>query len=121
MVFIRTIEDIKGTKRDVRWLHGYSRRLLVKEDGQPFSFNVSTAKKSEFDICYPDHDEINFVLEGSCIFTIDGKEHQGKPGTLFILEKGKKMNMKILEDVKMICIFNPPLEDTEVPADIDGH
>ncbi|MEN8671481.1 MAG: ectoine synthase, partial [Ketobacter sp.] len=44
----------------------------------------------------------------------DGKVYPITPGTLYILDKHDKHVLRAFEEMKMACVFNPPLTGKEV-------
>jgi len=44
----------------------------------------------------------------------DGLTYQIRPGTLYALDGHEKHLLRASEEMRMICVFNPPLTGTEV-------
>lgn len=43
-MIIRTLDEIKGTERDVPWGNGQSRRFLLEKDKMGFTFTETSVK-----------------------------------------------------------------------------
>ena len=44
----------------------------------------------------------------------DGKKYAIKPGTVYALDKHYKHKLRAFSELKLACVFNPPLNGTEV-------
>ncbi len=42
-----------------------------------------------------------------------GKEHEVRPGVLYALDMNDRHTLIAEEDLRMICVFNPPLSGAE--------
>jgi len=91
---------------------------LLKDDNMGFSFHITTIYAStETHIHYQNHLESVYCMSGNGeIETIaDGKIYKIEPGTLYILDKHDEHLLRGgSEDMKMACVFNPPLNGKEV-------
>jgi L-ectoine synthase len=118
-MFIRSIDDIKGTSREVfaenkNWV---SRRLLLKKDGMGFSFHETIIfAGTETHIWYKHHLEAVYCVEGEGeVETIaDGKIYHITPGTLYALNDHDEHYLRAKKDMRLLCVFNPPVTGTEV-------
>lgn len=124
-MIVRHLQDIKGTKREVSpktnptWV---SHRLLLKNDGLGFSFHDTRIfAGTETHICYKNHFEAVYCVSGKGeIESIsDGKIHKIEDGTMYALDKHDDHLLRCEEEMRLICVFNPPLTGTEV-HDKDG-
>jgi len=97
--------------------------MLLKDDQMGFSFHITTIyANKETHIHYKNHLESVYCMSGNGeIETLsDGKVYQIRPGTLYILDKHDEHMLRGgTEDMKMACVFNPPLSGKEV-HDKDG-
>src|SRR3989338_1839226 len=112
-MIIRSLDEIKGTDREVEsaersWI---SRRLLLKTDGLGFSFhNTTVFAGTELRVHFKNHLEACYCIEGEGeIQTPGGKIYEIKKGTLYALDQHDKHILKAKTDLKLICVFNPPL------------
>ena len=94
-----------------------STRLLLKDDNMGFSFHVTTIYKgADFRMHYQNHLESVYCMSGRGEIENldDGKTHQIEAGTVYILDKHDKHILRAFEEMKMACVFNPPLNGKEV-------
>lgn len=121
-MIVRSLEDIIGTKDDVADGNWRSRRFVSAHDKLGFSVNDTIIKggtKNYF--WYKNHIEAVYVIEGEGeIEQIEtGKVWQLKPGTIYVLNENDKHEVRTKTDMRMVCVFNPPLVGTET-HDEDG-
>lgn len=118
-MLVRKIDDAKGTRREVfaenkNWV---SRRLLLKNDGMGFSFHETIIfAGTETHIWYKHHLEAVYCVEGEGeVETVeDGKIYLITPGTLYALNNHDEHYLRAKKDMRLICVFNPPVTGTEV-------
>ena len=129
-MIVRTLEECENSERRVATETWESTRMLLKDDQMGFSFHITTIyANKETHIHYKNHLESVYCMSGNGeIETLsDGKVYQIRPGTLYILDKHDEHMLRGgTEDMKMACVFNPPLSGKEVhdengvyPADLD--
>lgn len=112
---IRTVENIKNTKRDVKFTGGNSLRLILKEDNMGFSFHETHVKKGKWHWHYKNHLESCYCIKGKAILhNLDnGKNYNVKKGVIYILDNHDNHIFEALEDTVLISVFNPPLIGNE--------
>jgi len=116
-MIVRSIDDVKGTDREVKAPTFVSRRLLLRRDGMGFSLHETTLYAgTETYIWYKNHLEAVFCLEGEAeIETLaDGTVHRIVPGTMYALDQHDKHKLRALTDFRVLCVFNPPCTGNEV-------
>ncbi len=94
-----------------------STRLLLKDDNMGFSFHITTIYEgADFQMHYQNHLESVFCMsgEGEVETLADGKRYPIKPGTIYVLDKHDKHILRAFKEMKMACVFNPPLNGREV-------
>ncbi|MFV1871934.1 MAG: ectoine synthase [Oleiphilus sp.] len=94
-----------------------STRLLLKDDNMGFSFHVTTIYKgADFRMHYQNHLESVYCMSGRGEIENldDGKVHPIEAGTVYILDKHDRHILRAFEEMKMACVFNPPLNGKEV-------
>ena len=94
-----------------------STRLLLKDDKMGFSFHITTIyKDADFQMHYQNHLESVYCIsgEGEVQTLDDGTTYAIKPGTVYILDKNDKHVLRAFSEMKMACVFNPPLTGREV-------
>ena len=118
-MIVRTLESAEKTARRIISPDGNweSTRLLLKDDAMGFSFHVTTIYRgAEFQMHYQHHVEAVYCIagEGEVETVEDGKVYPVAPGTLYNLNKNDKHILRAFEELKLACVFNPPLNGTEV-------
>jgi len=121
-VIVRRLQDLIGTERDVDNGNWVSRRFLLAKDGAGFSMNETTIRAgTETYIWYKNHLEAVYCVggEGSIEDLTDGTVHEVTDGTIYVLDGHEKHMLRAKTDMRMICVFTPPLTGREV-HDADG-
>ncbi|MEZ5490313.1 MAG: ectoine synthase [Gammaproteobacteria bacterium] len=118
-MIVRNLQDAATTDRRVISPDGNweSTRLLLKDDCMGFSFHITTIYKgADFQMHYKNHLESVYCIAGEGeIETIDdGRIYPIKPGTLYNLDKHDRHILRAFCEMKMACVFNPPLNGREV-------
>jgi len=121
-MIVRSLEEVKGTERDVQAENWVSRRLLLKSDGMGFSLHETTIfAGTETYICYANHLEAVYCIEGEGeVETLeDGRIHPIRPGVVYALDRHDRHHLRAKTQMRLVCVFNPPLTGREV-HDADG-
>ena len=124
-MIVRTLAECEQSERRVESETGTweSTRMLLKDDNMGFSFHITTIyANTETHIHYQNHLESVYCMsgDGEIEDLADGKIYPIKPGTLYILDKHDNHLLRGgSEDMKLACVFNPPLTGKEV-HDADG-
>lgn len=118
-MIVRTLENAENEGRKIVSPDGNwdSTRLLLKDDNMGFSFHITTIYKDvDFEMHYQNHLESVYCISGRGeVETIsDGKKYPINPGTIYILDKHDKHMLRAFDEMKMACVFNPPLNGKEV-------
>ena len=118
-VIVRNLSDAQKTNRRIVSPDGNweSTRLLLKDDQMGFSFHITTIyAKATFQMHYQNHLESVYCISGAgeVETAADGKKYPIHPGTLYVLDKHDKHTLTAFSEMKMACVFNPPLNGTEV-------
>ncbi|GIX27729.1 MAG: L-ectoine synthase [Burkholderiales bacterium] len=116
-MIVRRVSDVLGTERDVHAPNWVSRRLLLKQDGMGFSLHETIIHAgTETSMWYRHHLEAVFCVEGEGeVETLtDGAIHSITPGTLYALDRHDKHVLRARTDMRLVCVFNPPLTGAEV-------
>ena len=82
-----------------------------------FSFHITTIYAgADFEMHYQNHLESVYCIsgEGEVQTLDDGRVYPIKPGTIYILDKHDKHILRAVSEMKMACVFNPPLNGKEV-------
>ena len=122
-MIVRHLKDILDTEKEVKADTWSSRRLLLKDDKMGFSFHETIIYAgTETHIHYKNHLEAVYCVSGDGeIETIKyGKVYPITDGTMYALNDNDEHYLRGgKEDMRLICVFNPPLVGTET-HDEDG-
>jgi len=115
-------EDLVGTEREVKGDTFTSTRFLLKSDKMGFSFHETVLYTgTETRMWYKNHLEAVYCLEGEAEIEdlATGEKHQILPGTLYALDQHDRHVLRVIKEVRMMCVFNPPVTGREI-HDADG-
>jgi L-ectoine synthase len=115
-MIVRTLRDIDGTDRDVAAEGWRSLRLLLREDGLGFSLSDTTVEAgAELQLEYKHHLEACYCLEGEAEITdhTTGEQHVIRPGTVYALDNHDRHVVRVIRDLRLVCIFTPALTGRE--------
>ena len=118
-MIVRTLAEAEKSSRRVVDPKGDwdSVRLLLKDDNMGFSFHITTIYAgADFQMHYQNHVESVYCLsgEGEVETLDDGRKYPIKPGTVYIQDKHDRHMLRAFSEMKMACVFNPPLIGHEV-------
>ncbi len=111
------LKDIIGTEHDVKTDTWNSRRLLVKKDGMGYSVTDTIIYAgTETHIWYKNHLEAVYCIEGEgeVVTLKDNKVWPIKKNELYALDENDEHLLRAKTDMRMVCVFNPPLSGKEV-------
>ncbi|OMF25838.1 L-ectoine synthase [Paenibacillus sp. FSL H8-0548] len=120
-MIVKHLVDVIRTKDDIDTPTWNSRRLLLKKDGMGFSMHDTLIKAgTETLIWYRNHVEAVYCIEGEGeIEVVGGVIYPIEAGTLYALDGNEKHLLRAKSQMRMVCVFNPPLTGNEV-HDADG-
>lgn len=121
-MIVRKLSETLGTDREVDVETWTSRRFLLKSDGMGFSMHDTIIKEgTETFIWYANHLEAVYCIEGSGEVELadTGEVIPIEAGTLYALNGNEKHYLRARKQMRMVCVFNPPLTGKEV-HDEDG-
>jgi len=118
-MFVRSLEEVKGTDREVDGGNWISRRLVLKDDGMGYSVHDTVIREgTETHIHYKNHLESVYLIEGEGeVETIaDGKIWPVKAGEIYVLDKNDEHYLRANKGthMRMVCVFNPAISGREV-------
>lgn len=116
-MIVRNLRDAEKTPRRVVTENWESTRLLLKNDGVGFSFHITTIYAgTQTPMCYEHHLESVYCIsgQGEVENLQDGQVHLIGPGTIYILDQHDRHVLRAFSEMKMACVFNPPLNGREV-------
>jgi len=116
-MIVRTLDEIMGTESETTTETWSSRRMLLKKDGMGFSFHETIIYAgTETHIHYQNHLEAVYCVggDGEIETVSEGKIYPIKDGTMYALNENDEHYLRGgKENMRMICVFNPPLVGTE--------
>ena len=115
-MIVKQLADITGTNEDVKGETWNSRRLLLAKDQVGFSLHDTIMKAgTETTMWYKNHIEAVYCIEGEGQLDdlVNGKTYQLSPGTLYVLNGNERHIVRPKTDVRMVCVFNPPVTGRE--------
>ncbi|GAA0786071.1 ectoine synthase [Marinobacterium sediminicola] len=116
-MIVRTLEECEKSERRVVSQNWESTRMLLKDDKMGYSFHITTIYEgTETHIWYQNHLESVYCIsgEGEVETLADGKIYSIKPGTLYNLNEHDEHLLRATKEMKLACVFNPPLNGKEV-------
>lgn len=115
-MIVKSLGDIIGTEDETLGETWSSRRFILKQDGVGFSINDTIIKAgTESYFWYKNHIEAVYCIEGEGeIEKVEtGDVYKIKPGTMYILNEHDKHYLRAKTQLRMVCVFNPPLVGRE--------
>ena len=116
-MIVRTLLELIDTSRDVYAETWNSRRMLLKRDGMGFSLHDTLIHAgTETRMCYRHHLEAVYCIEGegSLEDLTTGERWELRAGTMYALDGNEEHVLRATTQLRMICVFNPPLTGHEV-------
>lgn len=118
-MIVRQLQEAEQTDRKIYDPNGNwdSTRLLLKDDNMGYSFHITTIYEgADFRMHYQNHLESVYCIsgEGEIESLEDGKKYSITPGTLYNLNQHDRHMLRAFKELKLACVFNPPLKGTEV-------
>lgn len=116
-MIVRNLDEAEKSGRLIVSKGWDSTRLLLKNDGMGFSFHITTIfEGANLEMHYQNHLESVYCIsgEGEIKDLADGKVYPIKPGTMYALDQHDKHILSAFKEMKMACVFNPPLHGKEV-------
>jgi L-ectoine synthase len=118
-MIICKLSEVAGTINEVTPDNGNwtSRRLLLKKDGMGFSMHDTIIRAgTETRMWYKHHLEAVYCVagEGEIEDLETGLKHPVGNGTLYALNKHDRHIIRAGTDMRLVCVFNPPLTGQEV-------
>jgi len=110
-MIIRQLEE-QGTTNEVVADTWRSRRLLLADDGMGFSVHDTIVRAgTSTQMWYRNHLEAVYCIEGHghVLDLHTGDVHRIAPGTLYALDEHDKHVLHAEVDLRVVCVFNPPL------------
>jgi L-ectoine synthase len=116
-MLVRTLDDLRPGKGEIRTPFWSSHRLLHKDDGMGVTLTDAILEAGlDQTWWYKNHLEAVYCVEGEGILTdlVTGKVYEIKPGTLYALDKHERHRLQVKQRMRVICTFVPPLVGGEI-------
>lgn len=116
-MIVTRMQDLLGGDREVHAPNWTSRRLLLRRDGMGFSLHDTVIKAGTATFMwYRHHLEAVYCIagEGELEDLESGTVHRIRPGTAYALDRNDKHVLRARTEMRMVCVFNPPLSGDEV-------
>lgn len=116
-MIVRTLQQVAQTERRVVADNWESVRLLLESDGMGFSLHVTTIRAgTTTQMWYRHHLEAVLCIFGEGeVQALDSETvHTIRPGTVYALDQHDKHVLRAKTEMRMVCVFNPPLKGKEV-------
>lgn len=116
-MLIRKLDQIIGSASEVRAETWTSRRLLLRADAMGFSMHDTLIHAgTSTRMFYKHHLEAVYCIEGSGEVEVadSGTVYPIEAGTIYALDGHEKHYLRARTQMRMVCVFNPPLTGKEV-------
>jgi len=116
-MIVRRLTEAEETERRVVAENWESTRLVLANDNMGYSFHITTIYAgTATEMEYRNHLETVYCMsgEGTVETLADGQIHAIQPGAVYVLDKHDRHILRALTEMKMACVFNPPVTGQEV-------
>lgn len=116
-MIVRSLDDVRGTHREVRANNWVSRRLFLRQEGMGFSLHDTVILAgTETRMCYRNHLEAVYCVAGSGTIEVVATREVFRiaDGTAYALDQHDEHILRAETEMRMVCVFNPPLSGREV-------
>ncbi|MFQ5431238.1 MAG: ectoine synthase [Nitrospinota bacterium] len=121
-MIVRSVDELKGSEREVVTKNWSSIRFLLKKDRIGFSLHETRIFAGTITCMhYKNHFEAVYCLEGEGDLedVKKGDVYRITPGTVYALDNHDKHILRAKTEMKLLCVFNPPCTGREIHDD-DG-
>jgi len=119
-VIVRHLDQIEGSDAEVRAATWTSRRFVLARDGVGFSFHDTVLDAGTVTrMWYRHHVESVYCIDGTGeLENLEtGEVHPIDPGTLYLLDRHERHELRAHTTLRTMCVFNPPLTGRETHDD----
>jgi L-ectoine synthase len=116
-MIVRDLAQARRSERRIVTENWESVRLLLASDGMGFSLHVTTIYAgTTTPMWYQHHLEAVLCIAGEGeVETLDGDGvHPIRPGVVYALDRHDRHVLRARTEMRMVCVFNPPLKGREV-------
>ncbi|EXF24761.1 L-ectoine synthase [Nesterenkonia sp. AN1] len=116
-MYTLNIDALNGTDRDIQQENWRSRRMVLAKEKVGFSLHETTlyaGTTNEF--WYANHVEAVYCVGGKGTLTDleTGEKYTITDGFLYMLDGQEKHRVEVEEEIRVVCVFNPPVTGREV-------
>ncbi|MFD1346603.1 ectoine synthase [Nesterenkonia halotolerans] len=116
-MYTMNIDTLNGTDRDIQQENWRSRRMVLAKEKVGFSLHETTlytGTTNEF--WYANHVEAVYCVGGKGTLTDleTGEKYAITDGFLYMLDGQEKHRVEVEEEIRVVCVFNPPVTGREV-------
>ncbi|GAA2230868.1 ectoine synthase [Streptomyces amakusaensis] len=116
-MYVRSLDEVRGTERDIDWGNGKSYRLLIESDGMGYGVCHTVVRAgTESLLQYQNHLEACYCISGEGeVEDANGNVFRIRPGDMYVLDQHDRHYLRSDQesDLVLISVFNPPLKGTE--------
>ena len=123
-MIVRTLDEVRGSDRDVTGEGWNSLRLLTRDDAMGFTITYTTLDPGmDLSMQYRNHLEGCVCVSGHArLHDLEtGETHEIVPGSLYALDRHDRHRVEVLEPTVLICVFTPALTGTESHDEHGGY
>ncbi|GGA62560.1 L-ectoine synthase [Pseudoclavibacter endophyticus] len=116
-MIVRTLDEITDTAADIKTENWRSKRIILARDRVGFSLHETTLYAgTESEFCYQNHIEAVWVIEGEGEIEDlgTGEVYELRPGSIYLLNDHDRHRVRPRTDLRVACVFNPPVTGREV-------
>ncbi|MFE6223127.1 MULTISPECIES: ectoine synthase [unclassified Streptomyces] len=117
-MIVRSFAELENTDRHVRSASGTweSKRIVLARERVGFSLHETVLYAgTETDMWYANHVEAVVCTAGEAELTDreTGTTYRIVPGTMYLLDGHERHTLKVKEEFRCLCVFNPPVTGRE--------
>lgn len=116
-MIVRLFDELTDTERHVKTPNWHSKRIVLAREGVGFSLHETVLYPGKVnDFWYAHHIEAVVCIEGEgeLLDKETGHTYQITPGTVYLLDKNERHQLRPITRMRTICVFNPPVTGQEV-------
>ena len=116
-MIVKTIKQIEGSDRDVKFKEGRSLRLILASEKMGFSFHKTIIEKGKIGHWhYLNHLESCYCVSGKGVLTNlkTNEVFNIEPESIYLLNENDDHLFEAIEETVLISVFNPPVTGNEV-------
>jgi L-ectoine synthase len=116
-MIVKTFDQIAHSPAAVKANNWTSFRFLTRQDNMGFSLHETWIHgDTETEICYKHHLEAVYCIEGEGQIELKatGEKIVVRAGVMYALDQHDAHILRAFTTLRMICVFNPPLQGDEV-------